>query len=278
MMPYTIGEHGKELSAFVNTEEIHYLVIEDDFPNGRPAFEKADGVLMGSRETVNNADLMKVCTCLNPLHTTLAIFGCLLGFDRIYKEVQDEDLLKLIEQIGFIEGLPVVKDPGIINPRTFIKEVIYKRLMNPNIPDTPQRIASDTSQKVGIRFGETLKAYVSAKDKGVEKLHFIPLTIAAWCRYLMAINDNGEPFLPSPDPLYEELHAYVSTFTLEENVDVHSVLHPILSNKEIFSVNLEEIGLSEKIERYFARMITGPHAVRQVLREELAAHAMEVDK
>ena len=278
MMPYTVGNQGKELAAFVNTEEVHYLVIEDDFPNGRPAFEKADGVLMGNRETVNNADLMKVCTCLNPLHTTLAIFGCLLGFDRIYKEVQDADLLKLIEQIGFVEGLPVVKNPGIINPDTFIKEVIYKRFMNPNIPDTPQRIASDTSQKVGIRFGETLKAYVSTKDKEVETLHFIPLTIAAWCRYLMAIDDNGEPFTPSPDPLYEELHAYVSTFTLGETVDVHSALHPILSNKEIFSVNLEEIGLSERIEQYFARMITGPHAVRQVLQEELSAHAIEVNK
>jgi fructuronate reductase len=278
MMPYKTGQRGNELAAFVNTEEVHYLVIEDDFPNGRPAFEKANGVLMGNRETVNNADLMKVCTCLNPLHTTLAIYGCLLGFDRIYKEVQDKDLLKLIEQIGFVEGLPVVKNPEIINPDSFIKEVIYKRFMNPNIPDTPQRIASDTSQKVGIRFGETLKAYVSTKDKDVETLHFIPLTIAAWCRYLMAIDDNGQPFTPSPDPLYEELHSYVSTITLGETADVHAVLHPILSNKEIFSVNLEEIGLGEKIENYFARMITGPHAVRQVLEEELAEHAIEVNK
>lgn len=93
---------------------------------------------------------MKVCTCLNPLHTTLAIFGCLLGFDRIYKEVQDKDLLHLIEQVGFIEGLPVVENPEIIKPIDFINEVIYKRFANPNIPDMPQRIASDTSQNWGL--------------------------------------------------------------------------------------------------------------------------------
>jgi fructuronate reductase len=94
----------------------------------------------------------------------------------------------------------------------------------------------------------------------------------------MAIDDKGQLFTPSPDPLYEELHSYVSTITLGETADVHSALHPILSNKEIFSVNLEEIGLGEKIENYFVRMITGPNAVRTVLQQELAAHAIEVNK
>lgn len=278
MIPYTTANQGKRLAAFVNTEEVHYLVMEDHFPNGRPPFEKANGALMGDRETVNKADLMKVCTCLNPLHTTLAIYGCLFGFNRIYEAVQDKDLLQLIEQIGLVEGLSVVDHPGIINPEIFIKEVIYKRLMNPNIPDTPQRIATDTSQKVGIRFGETIKSYVTTKDKDVRALYFIPLAIAAWCRYLMGVDDNGQSFTPSPDPLYEELYTHISEVTLACDMDVHTVLHPILSNKEIFPVDLEEIGLSERIENYFARMITGTHAVRRVLREELASHAVNVNK
>ncbi len=43
-----------------------YLVVEDKFPNGRPALEKA-GVYMTDRETVNKTERMKVTTCLNPL-------------------------------------------------------------------------------------------------------------------------------------------------------------------------------------------------------------------
>lgn len=66
------------IAPFVNTEKPQYLVIEDDFPAGRPPLEKA-GVLFTSRDTVNAVERMKVCTCLNPLHTALAIFGCLLG-------------------------------------------------------------------------------------------------------------------------------------------------------------------------------------------------------
>ncbi len=62
------------IAAFTNTEEVHYLVVEDDFPNGRPALDKA-GVILTNRDTVNDADEMKVTTCLNPLHTALAVNG-----------------------------------------------------------------------------------------------------------------------------------------------------------------------------------------------------------
>ena len=278
MAPFISAKQKMLLSAFVNTEEVHYLAIEDDFPNGRPAFEKASGVLLGNRETINKADLMKVCTCLNPLHTTLAIFGCLLGFERIYKEVQDKDLLSLIEQVGFIEGLPVVENPEIINPVDFIKEVIYQRFANPNIPDMPQRIASDTSQKIGTRFGESLKAYVAAPDKDVRALTFIPLTIAAWSRYLLAIDDKGETFEVSPDPLLTELQAHLATVTLGGEIDAHAILRPILSKQAIFGVDLLEIGLGEKIEHFFEQMIQAPGSVRLVLQETLAIHAKDIRK
>ena len=41
---------------------------------------------------------MKVCTCLNPLHTALAIYGCLLGHNAIYEEMKDEQLKELVEK------------------------------------------------------------------------------------------------------------------------------------------------------------------------------------
>ncbi|MEV2311666.1 mannitol dehydrogenase family protein [Paenibacillus larvae] len=149
------------IAPFANTEEAHYLVIEDKFPNGRPIFEKV-GVIMTDRDTVDKADRMKVTTCLNPLHTALAIFGCLLGYESIATEMEDPDLLTLVQQIGYKEGLPVVVNPEIINPKMFIDEVILKRLPNKYIPDTPQRIATDTSQKIAIRFGETIKNMLKA--------------------------------------------------------------------------------------------------------------------
>lgn len=280
MLPFMSAKQHMRLSAFVNTEEVHYLAIEDDFPNGRPALDKAKGVLLGDRNTINKADLMKVCTCLNPLHTTLAIYGCLLGFERIYQEVEDPDLLRLVEQVGFIEGLPVVENPEIIDPLAFINEVIYKRFANPNIPDTPQRIATDTSQKIGIRFGETLKAYVAAPDKEVRYLTFIPLTIAAWCRYLIGLDDEGQAFDVSPDPLLSELQTYLKDITLGTNYSddvIHATLRPILSKRQIFGVNLLEIGLADKIEHFFKQMIQAPGSVRRVLQTTLASAAQAIN-
>lgn len=66
------------IAPFVNSEGPQYLVVEDRFPNGRPPLEKA-GVYMTDRDTVNKVERMKVTICLNPLHTALAVYGCLLG-------------------------------------------------------------------------------------------------------------------------------------------------------------------------------------------------------
>ena len=192
------------IAAFVNAERPQYLVVEDKFPNGRPALEKA-GVYMTDRETVNKTERMKVTTCLNPLHTAMSVYGCMLGYDLICAEMKDEDIVALIKRLGYVEGLPVVVDPKILNPKAFIDEVIEQRLPNPFMPDTPQRIATDTSQKVGIRFGETIKSYV-AEGRDLNSLVSIPLAIAGWLRYLLAIDDNGNAFEVSADPLLSLIH------------------------------------------------------------------------
>lgn len=256
------------IAPFVNAEGPQYLVIEDDFPNGRMPLEDA-GVFLTSRETVERIETMKVCTCLNPLHTSLAVFGCLLGFNLIADEMKDPALKKLVEKIGYEEGMPVVVNPGIINPEDFIKEVVEVRLPNPYIPDTPQRIASDTSQKVGIRFGETIKAYSNREDLDPKQLKYIPLVIAGWCRYLMAIDDNGNAMELSPDPLLDELKKYIANVKLGTKELVEEDLKPILTNEEIFGVNLYEIGLGEKVVGYFNEMISGVGSVRSTLEKYL---------
>ena len=255
---------GTNIAPFGNTEETHYLVIEDAFPNGRPDLTKA-GVYLVSRDVVNDVDEMKVTTCLNPLHTSLAVFGCLLGYQSISAEMQNPDLVQLIKQIGYHEGLPVVKDPGIINPKQFIDEVVNKRLPNPFIPDTPQRIASDTSQKMAIRYGVTLQHYVDRSDLTPTQLHFIPLTIAAWCRYLVGLDDNGAAFDLSPDPLLSELQADLKDLQLGQAIDAHALLQPILSNKTIFGLDLYQIELGTRIETLFSQMMAEKGAIAATL-------------
>lgn len=253
-------------SPFVNSEETGYLVIEDKFPNGRPPLEKA-GILFTDRETVDKVEKMKVCTCLNPLHTALAIYGCLLSYTSIHDEMKDKELSALIEKMCYQEGMPVVVNPGIIDPKDFANAVLKLRLPNPFMPDTPQRIACDTSQKLPIRFGETIKSYLTSDSLDVKSLTLIPLVLAGWCRYLMGVNDEGEAFEQSPDPRLEEVKKYVAGVTLGETVDVHKVLEPVLKDKTIFAVDLYEAGLGEKIEGMFVELIAGKGAVRNTLKK-----------
>ncbi|MBP3216832.1 MAG: mannitol dehydrogenase family protein [Lachnospiraceae bacterium] len=255
------------VAPFVNAEESEYLVIEDAFPNGRPALEKA-GVIITSRDTVNNVERMKVCTCLNPLHTALAVYGCLLGFTKIADEMKDAELKKLVDVIGYREGLPVVTDPGVINPKKFIDTVLGVRIPNPFMPDTPQRIACDTSQKLSIRFGETIKAYLADKALNVADLKLIPLVFAGWLRYLMGVDDKGEAFEPSPDPLLTSVQPYVASFKLGEvpaRETIKERILPLLKNKAIFGVDLEDAGLADQVITYFAEELEGPGAVRATL-------------
>ena len=221
---------GTVKAPYVNAEESEYLVLEDDFPNGRPALEKA-GFYFTDRETVDKVERMKVCTCLNPLHTSLAVFGCLLGFEKISAEMQDADLKKLVETIGYKEA---------------------------------QRIATDTSQKLPIRFGETIKAYLASDTLDVQDLRLIPLVHAGWLRYLMAVDDNGNAFAPSPDPLLETAQRFVKDFTLGEKPDC-AKLEGLLRNKTVFGVDLVEAGLADKVCRYFEELCAGPGAVRATL-------------
>ena len=79
------------------------------------------------------------------------------------------------------------------------------RFPNEYLGDTNLRLAVDVSQMVGIRFGETVKAYVK-KFGDASRLTAIPLGIAGWLRYMLAVDDEGNKFELAPDPMNEETH------------------------------------------------------------------------
>ena len=250
-------------APFVNSEETQYLVVEDHYTNGRPPLDQC-GVIYTSRKTVDEVETMKVTTCLNPLHTAMALFGCMLGYTLISAEMDDEDIRPFIQKIGYIEAMPVVTDPGIINPYEFIGAFINRRLPNPFMPDTPQRIAMDTSQKLAIRFGETIKKYV-ARHLDTDNLVLIPLVLAGYARYLKGIDDNGNAFTPSPDPLLHELQQIVEPLCIGKEEQDYSCLKDLYSRKDVFGIDLYDTPLGKRIEGMVKELFAGTGAVRHTL-------------
>ena len=257
------------LAGFVNTEPVEYLIIEDKFAGKRPNWDDL-GVQVVARQVCDDFENMKVTTCLNPLHTALAVAGSLLRMPTIDSEMQDPALRALVNELGFKEGLPVVTDPVVVNPEDFLREVVEVRFPNVYLPDNPARIAMDTSQKIPIRFGETIKKYLE-RDLDLDSLRAIPFVFALWCRFLMGIGDDGLPFEPAPDPRYEELHKHVAEIKLDGSnsaEEIHQALQPILSDTDIFRTDLYATPLAEATEKYFKELVAGTGAVRSTLDKE----------
>ena len=99
----------------------------------------------------------------------------------------------------------------------------------------------------------------------------IPLTLAGYARYLKGIRDDGTPFEPSPDPLLPELMAIVAPLETGKPDQDWSCLKQLFSRKDIFAVDLYEIGLGERIEGMVRELYAGPGAVRKTLHKYVIA-------
>lgn len=162
----------------------------------------------------------------------------------------------------------MVEDPGILSPKAFIDEVIHERFPNKYLGDTSQRICVDISQGVAFRFGETIKHYV-ARDGSAEALTGIPIAIAGWLRYLLAVDDAGKTYPLAPDPMAAELTEQLKSVQIGHPETYNGQLKPILANVNIWGVDLYAAGLGEKIEAIFREELAGPGAVRATLQHRL---------
>ena len=264
MQPVITGKK-TYIAPFVNAEKPQYLVIEDHFPNGRPALEKGFGVYMADRNTVNLSERMKVTVCLNPVHSATGPLGVVLGYDLFAHMLNtNPDMMKMARTIAYDEGLPVVADPGILSPQAFVDELFNDRFPNEYLGDTNLRLAVDVSQMVGIRFGETIKAYV-AKYGDASRLTAIPLGIAGWLRYMLAVDDDGKHYELAPDPMNEEIGDQLKDIVIGKPETFTDQLRPILSNERLFFTDLYQAGVGEKIEQMFREMIAGSGAVKATI-------------
>ncbi len=264
MQPVITGKK-TYIAPFVNAEKPQYLVIEDSFPNSRPALEKGFGVYLADRNTVNLSERMKVTVCLNPVHSATGPLGVVLGYDLFAHMLNtNEDMMKMARMVAYDEGLPVVEDPGILSPQAFVDELFNDRFPNEYLGDTNLRLAVDVSQMVGIRFGETIKAHV-AKYGDASRLTAIPLGIAGWLRYMLAVDDEGRDYELAPDPMNEELQEQLGDIVIGKPETLKDQLKPILSNERLFFTDLYKAGVGEKIEEMFREMIAGKGAVKATL-------------
>jgi fructuronate reductase len=126
----------------------------------------------------------------------------------------------------------------------------------------------DTSQKLPVRFGKTIRSYIESDSLDVQSLEAIPMVYAGWLRYLMQIDDQGNAFEASSDPMLEKLTGLMKDIRLGDVIGVEDV-EEILRDESIFSLDLVEAGLADKVVAYFNEMNAAPGAIGLFLEQAL---------
>ena len=95
--------------------------------------------------------------------------------------------------------------------------------------------------------------------------------LPSYLAYLKGIDDAGNAFSPSPDPLLAELQQTVASLEVKEGQQDFSCLKALYARTDVFGVDVYELGLGEKIEGMVAELYAGPGAVRKTLHKYVCA-------
>ncbi|MCT4369456.1 mannitol dehydrogenase family protein [Yangia mangrovi] len=209
--PATLAEAaaltGCEDLAAIETETFVQWVIEDNFPQGRPAWEKAGAIFT---DNVTAFETMKL-RMLNGSHSMLAYAGFHAGCPYVRDVMAARSLAKLVRRHLAAAAATLPEIPGI--DTAAYAEALAKRFENPEIAHETFQIAMDGSEKMPQR---VFSAVADARAKGVDCRAFTFAT-AAWARHLSGATHDCDAYALR-DPRAAELQAMAEVKEADEIV------------------------------------------------------------
>jgi fructuronate reductase len=199
---YALAEQAlgvRDLAA-VSAEPYRQWVIEDAFPAGRPAWEKAGAVLTGDAKPWERLKLRT----LNGVHSAVAYLGALAGEETIAGAVELPGMRAVMGRFVAEDVAPGLTPPDGVDVVAYGAECI-ERFANPTLGHRTVQVAMDGSQKLPQRVLET----VAARRAAGAMPHWAALIVAAWIRFAQGTADDGRA-LPLDDPLASLIKARVA--------------------------------------------------------------------
>ncbi|WP_136649253.1 mannitol dehydrogenase family protein [Paracoccus aeridis] len=132
--------------ACIETEPFTQWVIEDHFPQGRPAWE-AGGAQFVSDVRANEAMKLRM---LNGSHSLIAYAGQMLGLPFVRDAVADPDLAPLVRRHMRAAAATLPQGAGL-DPGSYA-EALMVRFANPAIAHQTRQIATDGTEKLPQRW------------------------------------------------------------------------------------------------------------------------------
>jgi fructuronate reductase len=171
-------------------------VIEDHFPQGRPAWEFAGAELVSDVRPYEDMKLR----LLNGSHSSIAYLGQLAGWQTVAEAIVVPELRTHIAAL-MSEVATTLTLPRAVNLNGY-RDALMTRFANPALRHHTAQIAMDGSQKLPPRLFAPALARLAASERSPR----IALGVAAWLRFLQGRAEDGSP-LTLDDPQAERLRA-----------------------------------------------------------------------
>ncbi len=172
--------HGIEDGWPVFCETFRQWVVEDDFVQGRPQWERVGAQFV---QDVTPYEFMKL-RLLNTSHLAIAALGRLVGYTFIDETMRDDRLRRYMQALMDRETAPTLPPvPGIDLQR--YKTTLIGRFANSAIKDTVERVNTDAPLNV-------LVDPIRDRLNDQQSIELLALGLAAWMRRMRGTDEKGE--------------------------------------------------------------------------------------
>jgi len=233
---------GRRDLAAVDAEPYAQWVLQDEFPGGRPAWDRAGAILTSD---VTSWERLKL-RVLNGVHSTVAYLGALAGADTVAQALTLPGLAGLLRGLVERDVAPTVDPPDGVRVVDYGATVLA-RFANPAIEHRTLQVAMDGSQKLPQRLVGTVR---DRRRQG-QLPEYACLALAAWMRFVQGTSDDGRA-LPLSDPLAGAIRA-----ALPASGDPARTVEALLRLDAIFPPELvEDAELAAAITRWLTALAT----------------------
>jgi len=189
---------GWDDAAPVMGERFIQWVIEDDFCNGRPAWETVGVQMVPSVAPYEEAKIR----ILNASHSCIAWAGTLRGMLYVHEGTHDPVIRQLAHDYVTDDVIPCLS-PSPIDLAAY-RDVVLERFGNPAIQDTNQRVAMDGFSKIPGFIAPTIRERL-ARGQPIASVAMLP---ALFLAYLQRWHQGRLPYAYQDQAMdVEQAHA-----------------------------------------------------------------------
>ena len=164
---------GVDDPAALMGESFIQWVIEDNFINGRPDWERVGVEMVESVQPFEEAKIR----LLNATHSCIAWAGTLAGYQFIHEGTHNAAIRQFAYDYATDDAIPVLLPSPVDLPA--YRDVVLDRFGNPAIQDTNQRVAMDAFSKIPGFIAPTIRERL-AQNASIASVAMLPALFLAY--------------------------------------------------------------------------------------------------